>query len=90
MVLAAGRLLDIEFNEVRSGYRLRYSEKIAYVDIFLFDSLSSGAGYSSEIANRVNELLNRTNEILRNCKCDSSCHECLNHFWNQRVQNEFR
>ena len=82
MVLAAGRLLDIEFNEVRSGYRLRHSEKIAYVDIFLFDSLSSGAGYSSEIANRVNELLNRTNEILRNCKCDSSCHECLNHFWN--------
>lgn len=88
IVLAAGRLLDVEFNEIKSGYRLRYSPDTMYVDIYLFDSLSSGAGYSSEVANKINELLSVTEKILNECKCTSSCHECLNHFWNQRVQNK--
>lgn len=88
MVLAAGRLLDIEFNEIRSGYRLRYSPDIVFVDIFLFDSLSSGAGYSSEIANKTSELFSRTEKILQKCDCESACHECLNHFWNQKVQSK--
>lgn len=86
LVLAAGRLLDVEFNEIKSGYRLRYSPETTYVDIYLFDSLSSGAGYSSELANNVNDLLNYAEGILE-CSCNSSCHQCLNHFWNQRIQN---
>lgn len=88
MVLAAGRMLDVEFNEIRSGYRLRYSQDIVFVDIFLFDSLSSGAGYSSEVANRSSELFVQTEKILQECDCESSCHKCLNHFWNQRVQSK--
>ncbi|MCK4258286.1 MAG: DEAD/DEAH box helicase [Halanaerobiales bacterium] len=88
MLLAAGRLLDIEFNEIRSGYRMRYSTDKVFVDIFLFDSLSSGAGYSSEVATRTLDLFDETKKLLRSCSCDSSCHECLNHFWNQRVQNK--
>lgn len=88
MILAAGRLLDVEFNELRSGYRLRYSSGIVFVDIFLFDSLSSGAGYSSEVANKTSELFCETEKILKNCSCDSSCHECLNHFWNQGIQGK--
>lgn len=88
MVLGAGRLLDVEFNEIRSGYRLRYSPDTVFIDIFLFDSLSSGAGYSSEVANKTTELLIETEKILLDCKCTSSCHECLNHFWNQRLQTK--
>lgn len=88
LVLAAGRLLDIEFNEIRSGYRIRAGEECVYVDIFLFDSLSSGAGYSSELANKTNELLEDTLKLLQYCDCEKSCHKCLNHFWNQRVQNK--
>lgn len=86
MVLAAGRMLDVEFNEIRSGYRLRDSFEKLFVDVFLFDSLSSGAGYSSEVADRTTELFQATRSILQDCNCDSSCHLCLNHFWNQRVQ----
>lgn len=88
MVLAAGRLLDVEFNEIRSGYRMRYTDNTVFVDIFLFDSLSSGAGYSVEIANRATELFQKTEEILTQCQCDSSCHNCLNHFWNQKLQSQ--
>jgi ATP-dependent helicase YprA (DUF1998 family) len=88
MILAAGRLLDVEFNELRSGYRLRYSPDTVFIDIFLFDSLSSGAGYSSEVANKTLELFDETEQLLKNCSCDSACHECLKHFWNQRIQNK--
>ncbi len=89
MVLSAGRLLDIEFTDIKNGYRIRYTDNIAYVDIFLFDNLSSGAGYSSAIADRAYELFEETRETLRTCKndCDSACQECLKHFWNQRTHS---
>lgn len=91
MTLAGGRLLDIEFNEIRSGYRLRYdnAQEKAFVDIFLFDSLSSGAGYCSTLADRTEELMSEIKKVLSECpaKCDSACHECMMHFWNQRVQS---
>lgn len=91
MTLAGGRLLDIEFNEIRSGYRLRYdnAQEKAFVDVFLFDSLSSGAGYCSTLADRTEELMTEIRKVLSECpaKCDSACHECMMHFWNQRVQS---
>lgn len=89
MTLAGGRLLDIEFNELKSGFRLRYSEDSlkAYVDVFLFDCLSSGAGYCSALAERTGELMGEAKKVLESCPagCDSACHECLMHYWNQRV-----
>ena len=89
MVLAAGQLLDVEFSDLKSGYRLRFSQEKVCVDIFLFDSLSSGAGYSSMLTNRIDELIDETYKVL-DCKshCVTSCHDCLNHFWNQRVQHK--
>lgn len=86
MVLCAGRLLDVEFNEIKSGYRIRYDKDETYLDIYLFDSLSSGAGYSSMVADSAKELLKQTMDFLASCSCEKSCHKCLNHFWNQRVQ----
>lgn len=92
MALAGGRLLDIEFNEINSGYRMRYSDdrNKTFVDIFLFDSLSSGAGYCSTLADRTEELMEETRKVLTSCPvgCDSACHECLMHYWNQRVHGK--
>ena len=91
MTLAGGRLLDIEFSEIKSGYRLRYSpsERKTFVDVFLFDSLSSGAGYCSALAEKTRELMEETRKVLNSCSadCDSACHECLMHYWNQRVHS---
>lgn len=87
MVLCAGRLLDVEFNEIKSGYRIRHDNDYTYLDVFLFDSLSSGAGYCSMVADSASKLLQNTLAFLESCTCERTCHKCLNHFWNQRVQD---
>lgn len=87
MQLAATNILDTDFNDINGGYRLRFTNTKTFIDIYLFDSLSSGAGYCSMLENRISELITETYEVLK-CpnECDTSCHDCLNHFANQRVQ----
>lgn len=90
LVLAASRILDIEFNEIRSGFRIRRThEGLTFVDIYLFDSLTSGAGYSSSLENRTKELFEETKKLLNSCPslCESACHDCLKNYWNQQVHD---
>ena len=83
--LAAVDILDIDFGELCVGSRRRFSGGSAYVDIYLFDSLSSGAGYSSLLANEasIKNVVNRARRILLDCDCDSSCLACLRHYRNK-------
>lgn len=81
--LAASKLLDVEFTELVSGFRFRQGRSGAFVDIYLYDSLSSGAGYSSAAAERIEEILEGAENILRQCKCQSACSNCLKHYQNQ-------
>ena len=86
--LAAVKELDIEFTELVTGYRLRKNQNGSFVDIYLYDSLSSGAGYASTVAMEINTLLERTEELLASCDCDSSCYECLRHYRNQYLHGQ--
>lgn len=83
--LAVCQELDIEFTELVTGYRIRQSANGDYVDVYLYDSLSSGAGYAVSIANQANELLKKTRQILENCSCENACYKCLKHYRNQNV-----
>ena len=83
--LAASKALDIEFMELVAGYRLRENEKGVFVDIYLYDSLSSGAGYAVGVANEIEGLLDEAESFLQSCDCSSSCHNCLKHYRNQHV-----
>jgi len=75
-------LLDIEFTELNAGYRLRQKGDTTYIDVYLYDSLSSGAGYSSGIAIQIENLLRTTEDFLNKCNCESACQECLKHYRN--------
>lgn len=83
--LAACQELDIEFTELVTGYRVRQSSNGDFVDIYLYDSLSSGAGYAVSIESSVQQLLIKARELLEGCTCDSACHKCLKHYRNQHV-----
>ncbi|QIK50880.1 DEAD/DEAH box helicase [Jeotgalibaca porci] len=87
MQLAATDILDTDFNDINGGYRVRISRNKTFIDIYLFDSLSSGAGYCSMLEDKISQLIRATSNVLK-CpsNCDTSCHDCLNHFGNQRVQ----
>lgn len=85
--LEASALLDIEFTELVAGYRVRKSDKKCFVDIYLYDSLSSGAGYSTEVSNHIDKLLQKTMERLKYCDCENACEKCLKHYGNQNVHS---
>ena len=83
--LAASKELDIEFTELVTGYRLRTTENTAYVDVYLYDSLSSGAGYSAAVSNEIGKLLASVRSMLSGCDCGNACYKCLKHYRNQHV-----
>lgn len=85
--LAACQELDIEFTELVTGYRVRQSGKGDFVDIYLYDSLSSGAGYAVSIEASIQALLAKTRQLLAGCTCDSACHKCLKHYRNQYIHS---
>lgn len=81
--LAASKELDIEFTELVTGYRIRKGTNDFFVDIYLYDNLSSGAGYAVSIAKEIDLLLEKTKILLEDCDCQSACHNCLKHYRNQ-------
>lgn len=82
--LAASRELDVEFNDMRSGYRVRMAGDQLYADVYLYDSLSSGAGYAGRAHEFIELILDKMQELLKDCNCSTSCPNCLQHFGNQR------
>lgn len=83
--LVASKKLDVEFTELVTGYRLRTGTEASYVDIYLYDNLSSGAGYAVSVADAIDELLSDMKELLSSCDCSSACSKCLKHYRNQYV-----
>ena len=83
--LAVCKKLDVEFTELVIGYRIRPRAEISYVDIYLYDSLSSGAGYAVSIKDDIKDLLSDTEELLKSCNCETACSKCLKHYRNQYV-----
>lgn len=88
LALAVSRELDVEFNDMKAGYRIRTAGNQLYADIYLYDSLSSGAGYAGRVTNYIEKVLVKMEEIFKSCNCTKACPNCLQHFGNQRVKEQ--
>ncbi|MBR0749136.1 DUF1998 domain-containing protein [Bradyrhizobium japonicum] len=85
---AAGRLLQIESGEILAEYRPALTDAGAIgkeVEIFVYDTLAGGAGFSPQLAHSAKELFETALQILEECPadCDSSCYRCLRSFRNK-------
>ena len=85
---AACELLQIEGGEVMAEFRpaLTPEGKVgSEAEIFLYDTLAGGAGFSRLAADFGQELLEKALSVLKSCKeeCDASCYRCLRSYKNK-------
>jgi ATP-dependent helicase YprA (DUF1998 family) len=86
--MAACRLLQIESGEILAEYRPALNDSGAagtLVEVFLYDTLAGGAGFSPQMIPRALELFETALKILEECPegCDASCYRCLRSFRNR-------
>lgn len=87
---AVSLVLDIDYNEISGGWRPRkMGSNDPYIEMFFYDNLTSGAGYSSLIGSILDKVLDRARNILTECECSRSCKNCLDNYWNQRHHQLF-
>lgn len=87
---AASLELGIDYNEINGGWRPRMSDDgNSHIEMFFYDNLSSGAGYSSMIGSILDKVLIRARELLTKCDCARSCKNCFDNFYNQRNHSLF-
>lgn len=84
--LAACQVLEVEAGEVIAEYRPAVSpegKSGSQAELFLYDSLPGGAGFSRAAGERMADVLAATSKLLQNCDCDASCYKCLRSFKNR-------
>ena len=85
---AACRLLELEPGELMAEYRPALTpagKNGLEAEIFIYDTLPGGAGFSAELAGSGDGLFQKALSILKACpdNCDSSCYRCLRSFKNK-------
>ena len=85
---AACQLLEIEPGELMAEFRpaLTPAGKSGLeAEVFLYDTLPGGAGFSSQLADCGQELFQRALRLMIGCpeECDASCYRCLRSFKNK-------
>lgn len=90
--LAASRhpQLDLDPSEFGSGFRIVPSDDEhdgLHLDVYLYDTLSGGAGYAELAGRHLTEILRDVLSLLEECpaQCDLSCESCLRHYHNQHL-----
>lgn len=82
--LSASRVLDIDYNDINVGVRNRVFGFTRFIDLYFYDSLSSGAGYSTQIEPNIRELFDDAKRTLLTPGIRD-----ISNFWNQKSQYLF-
>ena len=85
---AACDLLELEPAELQAEYRPALTEAGQAgqeAEIYIYDTLSGGAGFSRHVNDLGVQLFHRALEILNDCpeNCDRSCYRCLRSYKNK-------
>ena len=85
---AACDLLEIEPGELMAEFRPALTPggmSGLEAEIFLYDTLPGGAGFSTQLAGQGLELFQRALHLMKTCpeNCDASCYRCLRSFKNK-------
>lgn len=85
---AACRMLELEQGEILAEYRPALTTQGVNgfeAEIFIYDTLPGGAGFSTQLAARGRELFEQALHIMTDCAgaCDASCYRCLRSFRNK-------
>jgi Zn finger protein HypA/HybF involved in hydrogenase expression len=83
ITLSIGRVLDIDSREVSAGYRFGNDGMSDFADIFIYDTLSGGAGYALQAKKYFLEIFDKSKKLLEECSCETSCENCLRHYGNR-------
>ncbi|WP_434982626.1 DEAD/DEAH box helicase [Xanthomonas arboricola] len=83
VTLAIARKLDIDAREISAGFRFGSSGEEHFADIFVYDTLSGGAGYALEASKSFREVFADAVRNMCECSCESSCEKCLRHYGNR-------
>ncbi|HVB74904.1 MAG TPA: DEAD/DEAH box helicase [Ktedonobacteraceae bacterium] len=92
LLLAATRLLDVAPSELQVGwgYTMAAGQQVSLprmVDFFLYDTLSGGAGYATQVGRFMDALLAAAQQYLDFCpeQCERSCYRCLRSYANRMM-----
>jgi hypothetical protein len=83
---AACQILELEEGEIQADFRAAMSpdgQRGLEAEIYLYDTLPGGAGFTRQAAERVDEILAHAIKIMDQCDCDVSCYKCLRSFKNK-------
>jgi hypothetical protein len=85
---AACLMLEIEPGELMAEYRPALTpagQAGLEAEIFLYDTLPGGAGFTAQLLDRSEELFQRALSLMKACpeNCDASCYRCLRTFKNK-------
>jgi hypothetical protein len=76
--------LEIDPSEMNCGIRFLKIEGVNFLDIFIYDTASGGAGYAHMTGQHFNFIFSEVVKLLKKSECcETSCYRCLNHYGNR-------
>ena len=82
-MLGISQELDIDIREINAGFRFVRVGEEHFADIFVYDTLSGGAGYATQAGELFEAVMIRAEALLSRCTCSTSCDKCLRHYGNR-------